>query len=72
MGSLKGRFDFLTDGNSEFKVLVTAVKLPTGAIEAITNTEFLETKIEYLKDAYDHEFKLKNNPNVQIVGFMLV
>jgi hypothetical protein len=72
MFSLKGKFDFETSEQSEFKLLVTAVKLPTGAIEVITNTQELKTKIEYLQNAYDHEFKLKNNPNVQIVGYMLV
>jgi hypothetical protein len=53
-------------------VLVTAVKLPTGAIEIITNTQNLEEKIEYLKNAYDCEFRLKANPTIQIIGFMLV
>jgi hypothetical protein len=54
------------------KVLVTAVKLPTNAIEIITNTDNLEEKINYLTSAYDDEFKLKTNPRVQIVGFMLI
>ena len=52
--------------------LVVAVKLPTGAIELITNAEQLASKIEYYKNAYDDNFCLKNNPNIQIVGYMLV
>jgi hypothetical protein len=55
-----------------FDVLVTAVKLPTGAVEVITNTQNIESKIDYLKTAYDDDFKLNNNKDVQIVGFMLV
>jgi hypothetical protein len=59
------------DGETH-KVLTTAVKLPSGAIEIITNTQEIPTKIDYLHSAYDEEFRLKVNPNVQIVGYMLV
>lgn len=53
-------------------MLIAAVKLPTGAVEVITNTALIPTKIDYYNTAYDEEFKLKANPNVQIVGFMFV
>lgn len=52
--------------------LVVAVKLPTGAIELIANTEQLQSKVEYYKNAYDDNFCLKNNPAIQVVGYMLV
>jgi hypothetical protein len=52
--------------------LVVAVNLPTGAVEIITNTSQLASKIEYYKNAYDDNFCLKNNPAIQIVGYMLV
>lgn len=54
------------------KYLVAAVKLPTGAIELITNTDQIESKVEYYKNAYDDNFCLKTNPAIQIVGYMLV
>lgn len=54
------------------KYLVAAVKLPTGAIELITNTDQIESKVEYYKNAYDDNFCLKTNPVIQIVGYMLV
>lgn len=54
------------------KYLVVAVKLPTGAIELITNTDQIESKVEYYKNAYDDNFCLKTNPAIQIVGYMLV
>jgi hypothetical protein len=54
------------------QMLIVAVKLPTGAVELITNTAMLHTKIDYYKNAYNEEFKLKGNINVQIVGFMFV
>lgn len=57
---------------STAQILITAVKLPTGAVEVITNTALIPTKIDYYNNAYDEEFKLKANPNVQIVGFMFV
>lgn len=52
-------------------VLVTAVKLPTGAVEVITNHQNLSEKVEYLVNAYDDEFRLKRNTDVQIVGYIL-
>jgi hypothetical protein len=54
------------------EVLVTAVQLPTGAIEVITNASKIGAKIEYLMEAYDDNFALKVNPSVKIVGYMLV
>lgn len=54
------------------QMLIAAVKLPTGAVEVITNTALIPTKIDYYNNAYDEEFRLKANPNVQIVGFMFV
>lgn len=54
------------------QMLIAAVKLPTGAIEVITNTALIPTKVDYYKNAYNEEFKLKTNPNVQIMGFMFV
>lgn len=53
-------------------MLIAAIKLPTGAVELITNTALIPTKIDYYNTAYDEEFRLKANPNVQIVGFMFV
>jgi hypothetical protein len=70
--TLKERFEYecsLDMGN--FMVLVTLVKLPSGAIEVITNTQDLETKINYLLHAYDNDFKLKNNKAVGIVGYVI-
>jgi hypothetical protein len=52
--------------------LVVAVKLPTGATELIINTENIESKAEYYRNAYDDTFCLKTNPQIQIVGYMLV
>lgn len=54
------------------QLLVTVVQLPTGALEVIQNTQQLDTKITYLSDAYDDDFKLNNNPNVRIVDFILI
>lgn len=53
-------------------VLVIAVKLPTGATEVITNYQQVASKVEYYLSAYDDNFKLRSNPEVRVVGFMLV
>ena len=52
--------------------LVVAVKLPTGAIELITNTQKIESKCEYYLHAYDDDFRLLANKNIQVVEYMLV
>ncbi|PAV30308.1 hypothetical protein CIL05_07510 [Virgibacillus profundi] len=54
------------------KLITVAVKLPSGAIETITNTEDTVTKALYYTDKYDEEFRLKHNTDVQIVGYMIV
>jgi len=50
--------------------MVIAVRLPTRATELIINSELIDSKVEYYKNAYDDQMKLKNNPQVQIVGWM--
>ena len=57
---------------SDVKYLVVAVKLPTGAIEIITNTEEIASKIRYYTMMYNEDFRLHNNHDVKIVGYMLV
>lgn len=52
-------------------VLVTVVKLPTGAFETITNHQMLREKLEYIDESYDKDFKLKRNTDVQIVGYII-
>lgn len=54
------------------KAVVVAVKLPSGAIEIITNTQHLIDKLDYYAAAYDKRFRLITNPEVQIVGYMIV
>lgn len=64
---------FIQEANKENpSVLVTAVKLPTGAVEIITNHQKLDEKVEYLRTAYDDDFRLERNADVQTVGYILV
>jgi hypothetical protein len=54
------------------RLISVAVKLPTGAIETITNTQYIPEKLGYYLNAYDDQFRLKANPEVKIVGYMIV
>lgn len=72
MVELRKKFEADTETRFNFVWLVVAVMLPTGQIELITNAHRIPEKIDYYLASYDHEFKLKTNPNVRIVGFMLV
>jgi hypothetical protein len=52
--------------------IVTAVKLPTGAIELAVNTSNIEQKIDYILEAYDDNMKLKTNPEIEMTNLMIV
>ncbi len=52
--------------------LVTAVKLPTGAIELAINNTNIKEKIEYILEAYDEEMCLKTNPAIMMQNIMVV
>lgn len=52
--------------------LVTAVKLPTGAIELAINNENIPAKIDYILEAYDEDMRLKSNPEIVMQQLMVV
>lgn len=52
--------------------IVTAVKLPTGAIELAVNNTNIAEKIDYILEAYDDDMRLKTNPAIQMVQLMVV
>lgn len=52
--------------------IVTAVALPTGAIELAVNTEHIVEKIDYILEAYDEDMLLKTNPKIQMRNVMVV
>jgi hypothetical protein len=72
MNEIRNRFLDDVDCVKEPKVITVAVELPTGAIEIITNTQFVKEKIQYYLQAYDDEFRLRANPAIAIVGHMIV
>lgn len=52
--------------------IVTAVKLPTGAIELAVNHDKIAEKIDYILNAYDEEMHLKTNPDIVMSNIMIV
>ncbi|PEE42799.1 hypothetical protein [Bacillus pseudomycoides] len=70
--SLKDRFINEASFIGTPQIISVAVKLPSGAIEVITNTQETNSKVDYYVNTYDHEFRLKHNNQIQIVGYMLV
>ncbi|MGW6384548.1 hypothetical protein [Peribacillus butanolivorans] len=71
--SVRERFvNEVNSGVDGSRLIVTAVQLHTGAIETITNTEYIPEKLGYLMNASDDQFKLKANPAVRIAGYMIV
>jgi hypothetical protein len=66
--------DEIEDGCEPFKpsYLVTAVKLPTGAIELAVNTENIEAKIDYILETYDGDMCHKLDRDVVMQNIMVV
>ena len=52
--------------------IVTAVKLPNGAIELAVNTSEIEAKIDYILEAYDEDMHLKTNTEISMQNLMVV
>lgn len=52
--------------------IVTAVKLPNGAIELAVNSSNIEEKIDYILEAYDEDMRLKTNTEIQMQNIMVV
>lgn len=52
--------------------IITAIKLPTGAIEIAVNDKFIKEKIEYILEAYDEEMCHKNDQAVRMQNVMVV
>ena len=52
--------------------IVTAVKLPTGAIELAVNNEHIAEKIDYILEAYDEDMFLKTNKEICMQNIMIV
>ena len=52
--------------------IVTAVKLPNGAIELAVNTSEIESKIDYILEAYDEDMCLKTNTEISMQNLMVV
>ena len=52
--------------------LITAVKLPTGAIELAINNTDIAKKIDYILEAYDENMHLKSNPEIVMQQLMVV
>lgn len=64
-----GNYETRIEGKA-INAIVVAVKLPTGAVEIITNTVQLDSKMCYYDKAYDDDLKLKANPEIEIVDWM--
>ena len=52
--------------------LVTAVRLPTGAIELAVNNQNIADKIDYILEAYDDDMQLKTNTNIKMENILIV
>lgn len=52
--------------------IVTAVKLPTGAIEIAVNHDKIAEKIDYILNAYDEDMRLKTNTDIVMSNIMIV
>ena len=52
--------------------IITAVELPTGAIELAINTTNIQEKIDCILESYDEDMVLKTNSEVRMKNLMVV
>jgi hypothetical protein len=57
---------------NKLRLLIVVVLLPSGALETMINTEYLNDKFKYILDNYDGELRLIHNPNIQIVEYIIL
>jgi len=69
---LKGVKDAIEKEQFKPTYIVTAVKLPTGAIELAVNNDKIVEKIDYILGAYDEEMRLKTNTEISMQNLMVV
>lgn len=65
-------YERCVNSHGKARVLSVAVLRPTGAVEVITNHAHLNQKMDYYMSAYDENMRLKVNPEIQIIGWMVV
>ena len=69
MGTAKEGLLLCYDDLLETAKICLAIKMPDGSTELIINQN-AKTKIDYIRNAYDEDLKLKNNGEIQIVNYM--
>lgn len=52
--------------------IITAVQLPTGAVELAINDKEIASKIDYILEAYDDDMRLKTNTSIVMKNIMIV
>ena len=73
LGQIKKAMTEPTDGNTFVpQYIVTAVKLPTGAVEIAINDKEIASKIDYILEAYDGDMHLKTNTSIVMQNIMVV
>lgn len=74
LGQIKKAMAENEEGATPFipQYIVTAVKLPTGAIEIAINDKEIGSKIDYILEAYDGDMCLKTNRSVVMQNIMVV
>lgn len=59
--------------NKENKIcIVTCCKLPSGAIETLVNYQDLESKKNYLLNAYDNNLRLKTMQDIVLLDCIVI
>ena len=73
LGQIKKVMAEPADGNPFVpQYIVTAVKLPTGAVEIAINDKEIASKIDYILEAYDDDMHLKTNTSIVMQNIMIV
>ena len=70
MGTKKEGLLYNYDGLLDSAKICLAIRMPDGNTELIIN-QSAKAKLDYIRNAYDDDLRLKNNTDIYIVNYMI-
>ena len=72
---MSAKMQFVMDYNAVslgISIMIIVLRLPSGALEVIQNTQNLETKYLYYLETYDENMVMYKNPDIKILKWIMV
>lgn len=67
----KNILEDMISGQTNVKIIILVIELPSGALEVITNSENLIDKMQYIINTYDDRLHMKSNQDIRIADYII-